>query len=699
MNQGDARGRRWSQTEILLQEAVALLGAAVRELRAQSPEERPDDHLAADLARVAAVLSAEALDAGEGGHPAPVRWQRLLDALIDFDAYVLLAEVGDGLGEVLEVGGQGLDLAAGESVRLAGLALEEAWKEGHPVAVYATKDQHATDPRLAEFPARLAVPALESLVGGGLVVLRSGLPFSAAEANSTACLSLSLSPHIDRHYLARACRLRAAPRGERPEPSAGGGQGPAGEEPPAAGARPSAGPTNDQGANESAQGARSAADFSEPEILAATAVLEPEEPRPAPARARATPLGALRQLPQSATVPGLLGAGLCRCPSRPHCPTLQRLDRLATLGQMVASVSHELNNALTAVMGFTELLVADEVPDSLRATADQVQEQAERAARMVRDLLAFSRAEPSEQEAVDVNDLVRRTAALRERELRVENISLVLRLAEDLPPVVADHRQVQQVLLNLLLNAEQAISSGPGKGSICISTAHRPAQDCVVFCVADDGPGIPLEDQDRIFEPFHTTKLDEGGTGLGLAVCLAIVAHHEGRLYCESTPGEGARFFVELPAGNGRVIAGTQDPASPSETLPPAARVLLVDDEPSILELMQKVLSAEGLEVETAETGREALRLLRERSYSLVISDLRMPDVNGWMLYQHMLRHHPELAQRLIFTTGDMAATEDGGLLKETGLLCLAKPFSSKELLALVRRVLETNGHSPEQQP
>jgi len=355
---------------------------------------------------------------------------------------------------------------------------------------------------------------------------------------------------------------------------------------------------------------------------------------------------------------------------------------------MVASVSHELNNVLTALMGFTELLVADEVPPSLQETANQVQQQSERAARMVRDLLAFSRADPADREPVDLNEVVRRTAALRERELQVQNIGLHLRLAPSLPPVLADRGQIQQVILNLLLNAEQAIAAGPGKGTICLSSAYRPAEDQVVVCVADDGPGITEQEQARIFEPFHTTKGQQGGTGLGLSVCLAIVAQHNGRIYCESAPGEGARFFIELPAGGSR--QPTQDSArEPTGQVSPAfGAVLLVDDESAILELMQKVLSGEGFEVHVAQTGRQALELLAERPYDLIISDLRMPDVNGWMLYQHILRRLPEMAQRIIFTTGDMAATEEGGLLKEAGCPCLAKPFTSKELLALAREVI-----------
>jgi len=363
-------------------------------------------------------------------------------------------------------------------------------------------------------------------------------------------------------------------------------------------------------------------------------------------------------------------------------------ERLATLGQMVASVAHELNNALTGVVGFTELLAGEKLPTELGEIAGQVHEQARRAGRTVKDLLALARHPKTGRKAVQVNDLVSKIVSLRAYDFRVKNIDVRLSLDPNLPSTWADEDRLQQVLLNLVLNAEQAMEGQSEGGSLTLTTTHRDDPPQIVVAIGDSGPGVSPEIVHRIFEPFFTTKGPERGTGLGLAICSAIVAEHQGRIYCNSQKGQGATFFVELPVcpPDGRQDAGS--PQTPSTRVAAPARVLAVDDEPAILDLLRKVLTPEGLEVHVALTGEEALELARARPFDAALLDLRMPGVDGWAVYRSLREQRHPLAEKVVFLTGDSVNTEAGRMIAETNLPCIHKPFDRQELIESLQAVL-----------
>src|SRR5947199_4350423 len=229
---------------------------------------------------------------------------------------------------------------------------------------------------------------------------------------------------------------------------------------------------------------------------------------------------------------------------------------MAALGQTISGVAHELNNPLATILSCAERLSARPTADEpLRRGLETILSEAERAARIVRNLLTFARKRQTTRAMVDVNQVVRETLALRAYEQRITNISIIDALAAGLPQVFADGHQVQQVLLNLVINAEQTMLAANGRGTIVVRTWHDASQESVILEINDDAPGIPDHLQPKIFDPFFTTKDVGKGTGLGLTVAYAIVQEHGGRLRLDSTLGKGTSFFVELPITGGKLAA------------------------------------------------------------------------------------------------------------------------------------------------
>jgi CheY-like chemotaxis protein len=289
---------------------------------------------------------------------------------------------------------------------------------------------------------------------------------------------------------------------------------------------------------------------------------------------------------------------------------------------------------------------------------------------------------------VDLNQVVRQTLVLRSYEQRVTNISVIDALAAGLPQVFADPHQLQQVMLNLIINAEQAMLASNGRGSLLVRTWFEPDREAVVLEVNDDGPGIAEEVQPKIFDPFFTTKEVGKGTGLGLTVAYAIVQEHGGQIRLSSSPGTGASFFVELP------ISGTpmQTPKPPAPMATLAALtgsvVLVIEDEPALAAAVTEALTDAGLLVDRAGDGEEGLRRVRMRQYDLIVCDLKMPRVDGMAFFRTLQETMPDLARRVIFVTGDVAGTAAERFLEEGRCRWLAKPFRLGDLLKTVREVL-----------
>jgi two-component system NtrC family sensor kinase len=374
--------------------------------------------------------------------------------------------------------------------------------------------------------------------------------------------------------------------------------------------------------------------------------------------------------------------------SRDLYQQLLQAEKMAALGQTISGVAHELNNPLATILSWAERLADKPLDGTTRRGVDVILGEADRAARIVRNLLTFARKRQSTRAMINLNQVVTETLTLRAYEHRMTNITVVTALASGLPYVFADAHQLQQVLLNLIINAEQAMLSTNGRGALVVRTWHDVEGDAVAFEISDDGPGVPVDMRTKIFDPFFTTKEVGKGTGLGLTVAYAIVQEHGGQIRVDSHPGRGASFVVELPVSATEPTARPLRPPPPSMEAVRGASILLVEDERGLATAVGDALADAGLHVDYAGDGEEALTRVKQRTYDAIICDLKMPRVDGMTLYRAIAAAVPALSRRMIFVTGEVAGTEAERFLDESGCRWLAKPFRLGDLLRAVRDTL-----------
>ncbi len=359
---------------------------------------------------------------------------------------------------------------------------------------------------------------------------------------------------------------------------------------------------------------------------------------------------------------------------------LHQSEKLTALGALLAGVAHELNNPLSVVVGYSSMLCEIGCDPAMAARVEKIHAAAERCARIVRTFLAMARARPPRREAVMLGEVVMGALDLAGYGLRSADIEVALDLPAGLAPVHGDADQLHQVVVNLVVNAQQALLGRPSPRRLAVRAWAEG--DEAVLEVADNGPGMEPEVAKRAFEPFFTTKPQGVGTGVGLSVCHGIVAAHGGRIELETARGEGARFRVRLPWSH------AAEAARPAQLPTPAGRgrVLVVDDEPEIAALLRERLGSEGLTVETASSGRRALAALEAGGIDAVVSDLRMPDMDGAALADEIGRRWPALESRMVLITGDALGADPGGRLGARGLPIFEKPLDLAALSAELHR-------------
>jgi PAS domain S-box-containing protein len=370
---------------------------------------------------------------------------------------------------------------------------------------------------------------------------------------------------------------------------------------------------------------------------------------------------------------------------------LRQSEKLGAMGGLLAGVAHELNNPLAVVMGRAGLLEEKLSDPALRGDASRIREAAERCGRIVRTFLNMARSKPAERRAVNLNELARAAADMLAYACRSHDIALQLDLDDSLPPFEGDADQIGQVVLNLLINAQQALAAQDGVRRVVVTTGlERPREGRAPHAwlrVADNGPGVPAAVQEQIFEPFFTTKPEGVGTGLGLAVSRSLARAHGGELRLEGGAGTGgACFRLSLPLGTAAVEAPAA--LADQDDAPALARVLVVDDETDIAGLMRDMLEGAGYEVATAESGAVALEMLEMARFDAVVSDLRMPDMDGSALWRALSQRYPALQRRVLFVTGDTLSTGARRFLDDTGCPSLDKPFAKGDFLRAVAALL-----------
>ncbi|MBI1949864.1 MAG: response regulator [Acidobacteria bacterium] len=364
--------------------------------------------------------------------------------------------------------------------------------------------------------------------------------------------------------------------------------------------------------------------------------------------------------------------------------SLQVTEKLSAMGELVSGVAHELNNPLTGVLGYAQLLMGGATDARQRKSVERIFESALRCQKIVQNLLAFARRYPSEKRYLGLNGIIEKTLDLKGYQLRVNNLKVVKNLDPLIPKTMLDFNQMQQVLLNLINNAEHAIAAHKGQGTLSLTTSARDGT--IRLEVRDDGPGMPPEILARIFDPFFTTKEVGEGAGLGLSVSYGIIKDHGGRIWGESRKGDGTSIIIELPIVTDTAAAETASgPGRGQEIACRSLSILAVDDETVILDLIVDAFGRDGRHsIDTAGSAREALQKIERRNYDILLLDLKMPEMDGQQLFEEIRRRWPDLARRVIFASGDTLHPVAREFLDHSGCPCVDKPFKLEHLASTI---------------
>ena len=380
--------------------------------------------------------------------------------------------------------------------------------------------------------------------------------------------------------------------------------------------------------------------------------------------------------------------------------TLHQREKLAALGSLLAGVAHELNNPLSVVVARSVLLEERGDP-SARAAAQKIRAAAERCARIVRTFLAMARRQQPERQPVTLEELIAEVLDLAAYALRSAGIDVRVECEPGLPLIQADSDQLHQVLLNLVINAQQALLERAPPRRLTVSARHDARRGRILLSVADNGPGVSPELHSRVFEPYFTTKPMGVGTGVGLAVSQGMVEAHGGSLTLEDLPGGGARFVVTLPLALPGERTGSADAAFGAGVAPPVTRadagpepvwaVLLVDDEEEVRQTLVEIITGAGHRVTAAASGRRALALMERQHFDVILTDLRMPDIDGQQFHAEILARWPAMGRRCVFVTGDSLSSTLRAFASDQGCALIDKPFLPAEVLRVLAQAADAS--------
>lgn len=365
---------------------------------------------------------------------------------------------------------------------------------------------------------------------------------------------------------------------------------------------------------------------------------------------------------------------------------LHQSEKLSALGSLLAGVAHELNNPLSVVVAQAVLMEETNRDPKIVKRAEDIRMAAERCARIVKTFLSMARQQQPELGSVDLNTLVGNALELMAYSLRTAGVEVAQDLADDLPAIWGDADQLHQVVANLVVNAQQAMMDTQETRRLTVSTRSIPADGMVRLLIDDTGPGVPADLRSRIFDPFYTTKPTGVGTGIGLSVCHGVVESHGGRISLVEAPGGGARFIIDLPSTR----AADRQPLTESTVVKDSGgrRILVVDDEPEIAETLAEILELDGHVVDLADGGNSALQRIANSDYDLILTDLRMPSLDGPGLFRELEKRYPHLCSRVVVITGDTLQATASDFLKETGLPLIEKPFIPGDVSRVVSEAL-----------
>ncbi|MBI5407627.1 MAG: cache domain-containing protein [Nitrospirae bacterium] len=359
---------------------------------------------------------------------------------------------------------------------------------------------------------------------------------------------------------------------------------------------------------------------------------------------------------------------------------LIQAEKLSSLGEILSGVAHELNNPLTGVIGYCELLHETTQDKELKEQFDKINEAALRCKKIIENMLSFARQNKVTKKFSDMNEVIRQTVELKTYPLKVDNIEVIMDLDKHLPYTMLDAHMLLQVFLNIINNAHNAMVDKGGRGRLAITSRHEDGRIKISF--TDTGVGIPAANLKKIFDPFFTTREIGKGTGLGLSISYGIIKEHGGEIYAESSPGEGATFHIDLPVGHPEGDMEDREETALQEKGAKVSKkkVLIIDDEPMLLDLLKAVIEEAGHEVDATSDARYALEKIRHAAYDLIICDMRMPHMDGKEFYREVEELSPGLQKKIIFSTGDVVNADTQSFLKQSGARWLEKPFTPTDL-------------------
>jgi signal transduction histidine kinase/CheY-like chemotaxis protein len=377
-------------------------------------------------------------------------------------------------------------------------------------------------------------------------------------------------------------------------------------------------------------------------------------------------------------------------------------SKLISLGQLAAEMVHEINRPLTTLLGYSQLLLEDDLSEQVHGSIRKIKMDALRAKGIIQDLSFITKGHNDHQTNFNINDMIHVAAKLMKNPLALANITLDEQFDQTLPTMSGEPGKILQVVLNILQNAADAISETKNGGTIGIATSFSSDSRYVMVRITDNGPGIPEKILKRIGEPFITTK-GEKGTGLGLALSMKIMEKMRGRLDISTREKHGTHvciivpFYpqVEMSSQNAKPYPGQSHQIRPERSVSSRRaqeqRIFVIDDEPTIIDLITKVFERIGYKVESSSCARDALENLKENDYDVITLDVKMPDMTGTELYTELAKIKPELRSRVLFLTGDIASSELEDFLNETGCAYLMKPFDIDDLNREVSDILKKN--------
>lgn len=367
--------------------------------------------------------------------------------------------------------------------------------------------------------------------------------------------------------------------------------------------------------------------------------------------------------------------------------TLRQNERLAAMGSLLAGVAHELNNPLFVITGRALMLEAATRGTEFQPAAYKIRDAADRCTRIVKTFLAMARQREQHRTAVRIDEVVQSALDVLEYTLRTSGVAVEYERGADIPELLADADQLHQVFMNLCINAQQAMMGTSGLRLLRISTRYMPEQRIIQTTIVDTGPGIPADIRHRIFDPFFTTKSAGIGTGIGLSVCVGIVQAHGGTIEVSCPETGGTIFNLTLP-----LVAAEQTlaPIKRTELCSLRRRVLVIDDEQEVRDILYDILTMANHDVHLCPEGSQALELLSQEHFDAIICDVRMPGMDGVDVFRNMHARWPDLAQRFVFMTGDSLSTASQQFISGTGQPCIEKPFTSENICHVIDQLVRS---------